>query len=450
MTKPSQILPSILRRVRLQRTVLPMAICCLLAMLAIRPAPAQTFSVIHAFTGGGDGAYPAAGVTIGGTGTLYGTMAYGGGINGRTCDPRQFGCGTAFKMTRNNGGWILSPLYKFTGFNDGTTPMAPVVFGPGGLLYGSTILGGNVGVEDCNFGGCGVVFTLQPPSFACPSALCNWTEVPIYQFTALTDGFEPMGSLAFDQAGNIYGTTAYGGNLGCDFGEPGCGTAFQLTRSGNTWTKTTVHNFGFPPDGALPASGVIIDRSGNLYGTAEAFGPNDNGIVFELSPSGSGWTETVIYSFEDFNDGGVPRGGLVMDAAGNLYGTASDGGTGRGGTVFELSPSGGGWSFSVLASFSGIRGGGSRGSLAFDSAGNLYGTTWGDGAFGYGNVFKLTHSGGQWVYSDLYDFTNGNDGGAPPAGVTLDSAGNIYGTAGGGAPCSLSQEGCGVVWEITP
>ena len=441
MTKPSQFLPSILRSLR--RTVPPLTVFCVLLVLAVRPAQTQTFSVIHAFTGGGDGRYPYAGLTIDG-GILYGTAAYGGGVIGRLCDPQTLGCGVVFQMKHHSGGWILTPLYPFTGFNDGNSPRAPVVFGPDGLLYGSTINGGNVGVEDCLYGGCGVVFTLHPRAATCHSALCDWVENPIYQFASLTDGFEPMGNLAFDSVGNIYGTTPYGGTFTCNFGEPGCGTVFQLTSSGSGWTKTTLHNFAAGSDGAAPMEGVIVDRFGNLYGTAEAYGPDGHGIVFQLTPSGSGWTETVIYSFQDTSDGGGPIGGLVMDAAGNLYGTTADGGAGGGGTVFELSPSGGGWTFSVLASLSGVGFGGSHGSLAFDSAGNLYGTTWSDGAYAWGNVFKLTHSSGQWTYTDLYDFTNGNDGAAPRAGVTLDSSGNIYGTAWGGAFNS------GVVWEITP
>jgi uncharacterized repeat protein (TIGR03803 family) len=342
MTKPRQLLPFILRS--LQRAVLLLTISCVVPLLAVRPAEAQTFSVIHAFTGGGDGRYPYAGLTLNG-GILYGTASEGGGVIGRLCDPQTHGCGVVFQMKQHGGGWVLTPLYPFTGFNDGDRPQAPVVFGPGGQLYGSTIYGGNIGVQDCEFGGCGVIFTLHPTATACHSAICDWIENPIYQFASLTDGFQPMDSLTFDQAGNVYGTTAYGGSLTCAFGEPGCGTVFQLTRSGSTWTKTAVHNFTGGSDGAAPSGGVIIDRFGNLYGTAQAYGPNDHGVVFELSPSGSGWTYTVIYSFQDTNDGGGPHGGLVMDAAGNLYGTTSDGGAGGGGTVFELSPSGEGWTF---------------------------------------------------------------------------------------------------------
>jgi uncharacterized repeat protein (TIGR03803 family) len=411
-----------------------------LLIICCSPASAQTYTVLHGFTGGSDGGSPQAGVTLGGAGTLYGTTT-GGGMGENPGD------GVAFQITHETGGWILAPMYSFGGLN-GVGPEAPVVFGPGGELYGSTTNGGNLLTETCFYRGCGVIFTLQPPPTECHAVLCHWTETPIYQFASLTDGFEPTGPLAFDQAGNVYGTTALGGTGGCN---NGCGTVFELTRSGDTWTKTTLTNFG---DGSTPTSGVIVDRSGVLYGTATAGGLFNHGTVFQLTPSGSGWTFTVIYNFHDGingnNDGGQPQGGLVMDAAGNLYGTTDTGGTGGGGTVFELSPSGGGWTFSVIASLSGVHGSG--GNLAFDSAGNLYGTTLNDGAYQYGNVFKLTPSGGQWTYSDLYDFTGGNDGGEPFAGPTLDPSGNIYGTALYGPPqiCSFNgPPGCGVVWEIT-
>jgi uncharacterized repeat protein (TIGR03803 family) len=416
-------------------------------MLAASPAHAQTYSVIHSFSGGGDGATPAAGLTLNG-GILYGTAAGGGGVIGRRCDPRNAGCGVVYQMKQHGTAWVLSPLYAFTGFNDGLQPEAPVVFGPGGLLYGSTRFGGNIGVQQCDFGGCGVVFTLHPPPTSCHAALCEWIENPIYQFPAIADGSDPFGPLTFDSAGNMYGTTAYGGT--CNNND-GCGTVFQLTRSGSGWTKTILHNFGQGTDGVWPFSGVIIDSLGNLYGTTINGGVNSRGTVFELTPSGSGWNYSVIYNFQDGAGGFQPYGGLIMDAAGNLYGATSDGGTGGGGTVYELSPSGGGWTFSVIASLSGQGASGPYGSLTFDSAGNLYGTTQNDGAFRFGNVFKLTPSGGQWTYTDLYDFTGGSDGASPFAGVTLDSNGNIYGTAQyAGLSCSQSNRGCGVVWEITP
>lgn len=404
-------------------------ICC-------SSASTQTYSVLHDFTGGDDGGSPQAGLTLGGRGTLYGTTTAGG-----MGDP---GLGVVFQVTHETGGWVLAPLYTFSGL-DGAGPQAPVVFGPGGLLYGSTTNGGNLRDESCFYRGCGVVFTLQPPLTACHAVLCDWIENPIYQFASSTDGFEPTGNLAFDQAANLYGTTEMGGTNDA-------GAVFQLTRSGPTWTKTTLYNFH---GGLGPYSGVIIDRSGVLYGTTEGGGLFDKGTVFQLTPSASGWTFTVIYNFHNGingnNDGGDPRGGLVMDAEGNLYGTTGTGGVNGGGTVFELSPCGGGWTFSVIASLSGYHG--SVGNLAFDGAGNLYGTTRDDGAYQYGNVFKLTPSGGQWTYTDLYDFTGGNDGGEPNAGVTLDSTGNIYGTALYGPRQGCSIHGapfCGVVWEITP
>src|SRR5262249_119966 len=147
-----------------------------LPLLALRPVQAQTFSVIHAFTGQGDGADPIAALTIDNTGVLYGTTYLGGGVIGRDCMPRTQACRVVFQMKRHAGGWVLSPLYAFTGRNDGISPAAPVVFGPGGLLYGSTYYGGNIGVQDCDFGGCGVVFTMRPQATACHTAICSWME----------------------------------------------------------------------------------------------------------------------------------------------------------------------------------------------------------------------------------------------------------------------------------
>ena len=144
-------------------------------------------------------------------------------------------------------------------------------------------------------------------------------------------------------------------------------------------------------------------------------------------------------------NGSVPYSGLIMDAAGNLYGTTAYGGSLGGGTVFEMTPTNGGWNFSAIAELAGGQGSGPAGTLAFDRSGKLYGATYEAGAFGCGNIFQLTQSDGQWTYSDLYDFTCGNDGGRPVGGLTLDASGNLYGTTyldGAG--------GHGVVWELTP
>ena len=165
---PSQCLRPMLNNFR--RMILLLAIGCALALLFVSPALAQTYSVIHAFTGGGDGRYPQADLTLDG-GILYGTTSEGGGIIGRLCDPTHHGCGVVFQMKEHSGGWVLTPLYPFTGYTDGQGPQAPVIFGSNGLLYGSTTTGGNVGVQDCIYGGCGVVFTMHPQATTCHTAL---------------------------------------------------------------------------------------------------------------------------------------------------------------------------------------------------------------------------------------------------------------------------------------
>jgi uncharacterized repeat protein (TIGR03803 family) len=244
----------------------------------------------------------------------------------------------------------------------------------------------------------------------------------------------------FESAGNMYGSTYEGG---ANYS----GNVFQLTHSNGQWTGTSIHDFN-GSDGYLPYSSVTPDAQGNVYGTTWMGGPNNGGTVYRLTHSGSGWTYSMLYAFQSSSpDPYFPVGGLVFDQAGDLYGTTQSGGTGGGGTVFELSPSGGGWNFSVLYSFTGQNG--PLNTLAMDAAGNLYGATYADGAFGHGTVFKLTNNNGSWSYTDLHDFTNGSDGGNPIGSVSLDASGNLYGTAsqGGIGQCS---GGCGVVWEITP
>jgi len=263
----------------------------------------------------------------------------------------------------------------------------------------------------------------------------------LYSFSGSTDGANPgYGNLTFDQAGNIYGTTFYGGNNNSD------GVVYELTPSSGSWTESAIYVFTGGADGANPYSSVIFDQAGNLYGTANAGGAHEYGTVFQLTPSESGWSENTLYAFQGASDGGVPFGGLVFDSTGNLYGATSAGGSGEGGTVYQLTPSGGGWTFGVIASFSGSAyQPGPYNSLTMDAAGNLYGTTKQDGAKGQGSVFKLMPSGGGWILTDLYDFTGGTDGGQPYGSVLIDAKGNLYGTAfEGGA------DGYGVVWEITP
>jgi uncharacterized repeat protein (TIGR03803 family) len=176
------------------------------------------------------------------------------------------------------------------------------------------------------------------------------------------------------------------------------------------------------------------------------------GTVFQLTLSMSGWTENVLYSFQGGSDGSLPDGGLLFDQSGNLYGTTSDYGSGGGGTAFELTPSNGSWTLNAVYGFSGTSGNGCgpKGALLMDGAGSLYGTTYCDGANNAGSVFKLTYSGGSWTYTSLYDFIGGSDGGYPISNVVSDANGNLYGTTSAGGTGSACSGGCGVVWEITP
>ena len=399
---------------------LALAIVFVLAVVASQPAQAQTFNVLHSFTGGNDGGNPSAGVTNR-AGVFYGTTWAGGPAN----------YGVVYQLKHLGSGWILNPLYGFSG-SDGAVPSAPVVFGPDGALYTTTEFGGA--------NGSGTILKLRPSPNACRTALCSWGENVLYNFQGFDDGNKPIG-LVFDRAGNLYGTTS-GGGPNHD------GTAYELTPSQGNWTKTTIHNFNSNGDGITPYRSVMIfDNAGNLYGTTYFGGAVNAGTVFQLTPSGSGWNENVIYSFQGGADGRFPYSGLILDQTGNLYGTTTDAGSGGGGTVFELSPSGSGWTYSVLYSLTGSLGNscGPAWALLMDAGGNLYDTTECAGANNLGNVFKLTNAGGSWTYTSLHDFTGGNDGSLPLSGVAIDASGNLYGTTYFGGAFNA-----GVVWEITP
>lgn len=420
-----------------------------IALLLVPIAQAQTFNVIHTFTGGADGDSPSAGLTLDAGGNLYGTSSHGG-YTGGSC-PK--GCGTVYQLKRSGSNWIFGRLYVFTESPDGAFPMGGVSFGPHGALYGTTYLGGT----NDN----GTIFKLTPPAIPCPS--CPWTESVLYRFQGGSDGMWPEGDLHFDPQGHIYGTTTEGGVYaghcrGFMLPTLGCGTVYQLTPSLGSWTHRVVYRFQGPgdnyADGVSPYSGVILDNAGNLYGTAVMGGAGGYwgcGVVFKLSPSGNNWIQRVLYRFLNGSDGCYPKGGLIFDRSANLYGAVYEGGVNRGGTAYELKPSNGAWRFNLLYSFfSGTSfnfGPDTR--LTMDAAGNLYGTTNSEGAYGNGSVFKLSMLNGAWTYTSLHDFTGGNDGGGPPSNVILDAKGNLYGTAqyGGQGPC---EYGCGVVWEITP
>jgi uncharacterized repeat protein (TIGR03803 family) len=393
------------------------------------PPAAPSFIVLHTFAGfPTDGDTPSAGLLRDAAGNLYGTTVNGGA----------HGSGVVFKLSPSGNETVL---YSFTGGADGGYPSAGLLRDAAGNLYGTTVLGGP--------GGSGVVFKLSPTG----------TETVLYSFTGGnggTDGGFPTAGLLRDAAGNLYGTTFYGGSGNCL--DPfvligGCGVVFKLSAMG---TETVLYSFAGPPDGQYPVAGLIPDAAGNLYGTTEFGGvyngycekPNPHnaytcGVVFKLSPSG---TETVLHTFAGYpTDGGNPYAGLLRDAAGNLYGTTLNGGADGSGVVFKLSPTG---TETLLHTFTGPDGARPSAGLIKDTLGNLYGTTIGGGAHGQGVVFELIRCSSApsgYEFKVLHSFTGGDDGAYPWSGLVRDGAGNLYGTTSRGG-----ASGNGVVFRLTP
>jgi uncharacterized repeat protein (TIGR03803 family) len=393
------------------KRVLAVAFVLALGANAVRQAHAQTFSVIHNFTGGSDGANPLSGFVMAG-GNLFGTASSGG----------SHGLGVAFKLTPSGEQTVL---HEFTGGADGANPEGRLI-ASGGYLYGTTTLGGASNA--------GTVFRI---------VTVTGKEAILYSFTGKSDGAGPVAGLTLDKAGNLYGTTTAGG-------ANSNGTVFELavpTVAGGKWTETVLHSFGTGTDGTVPVGGVTFDASGNLYGTTSAGGTYGNGTVFRLMPSTSGWNETILHHFALQADGGVPYAGLVFGGK-NFYGATSDGGAGGasgGGTVFALAPTkAGGWKFTVLYSLSGWGISGSFRNLLLGS-GKIYATTHCDGANDAGTVYELTYSGGAWTYNSLYVFTGGTDGLFSFSNLVADTEGNLYGTTNGGG-----ANGYGVAFKVTP
>ena len=314
-------------------------------------------------------------------------------------------------------------LHSFNTNSSGATgPLSGIISDAAGNLYGTTVSGGT-GYTICGYG-CGVVFELMPKTGG------GWAEKVLHNFGNGQDGYFPFGGLIFDAAGNLYGTTAAGGT-------GAGGIVFELipTASGN-WTEEILHNFtSDTSDGAAPQASLMFDAAGNLYGTTtQGGGPGHEGTVFELGPGANGvWSERIIHSFDaQDQDGTIPTGTLVSDTVGNLYGTTETGGAGTCdcGTVFELSPRADGqFAYEILYNF---EGGPNDGMFPFGGvifhSGNLYGTTYQGGPDGYGTAFALSWKADSgWHETGLY-FFDGEDGKDPGAGLTVDHAGNLYGT----------------------
>ncbi len=356
-------------------------------------------TVLHSFAGA-DGAYPQAGMVLDSAGNLYGTTSLGG----VGC---QNGCGVLFELSPSTSGtWTYTILRKFTDTdNNGTSPNGNLIIDASGNLYGTTSQGGDFNTGGGN--GCGVVFELT-------NGTSGWTETVLHTFSG-ADGCLSHGGVIFDGAGNLYGTTTDGGNISSNNCLPtlGCGTVFKLSPTSGGWTETVLYKFTGSIDGNQPNGSLVLDGSGNLYGVTTSGGTDSGcstvapfgcGLVFKLSSSSSGWSETVIHTFQrTVNNaagygGGLPHSNLTFDSAGNLYGTASAGGRGFG-VVFKLSPDSNpqGWKEHVVRAF--------------------YGST---------------------------------DGSNPYSGVIFDAAGNLFGTTVSGGNTSICSGFCGVVFEITP
>jgi len=379
------------------------------------------YKVLHAFSGSSDGGGVFAGVALDNKGNLYGTTSGGGA----------YGSGTVFELAIGAGvKYSKRILYSFCArphCTDGELPMEGVVLGRAGNLYGTA------GGGDNNYG---VTFELTSD----PYSALGWVYQVVYN-----TGSE---GLLMDRAGNLYGEWGPGKYEGLD--------VFELEHGTDGWTEKVLYNFcPHRPqcrDGLLPQYGLTWDASGNLYGVTTEGGVNRGGVAFELEHTATGWKEHVLHSFPASpSDGYPPSAGLVVDRSGNVYGTTFQGGNGdNNGTVFELlrQPDGH-WKETILYDFHNADqdGGSPRGGLVFDKAGNLYGTTTagGDANCLCGVVFKMTPGvDGKWTYQVLHRFT-GSDGYDPEAGVVLDDKGNLYGTTTEGG-----SGGYGVVYEITP
>jgi len=394
------------------------------AMLVSGAWAASHGEIVYSFAGLGDGGDPATSLTFDAKGNAYGTTVNGGSAGG---------FGTVFELKRVVGGKFQeSVLYSFSGGADGKNPYGGVVFDAAGNLYGVTVAGGTGGF--CSGDGCGVVFQLINNGG-------SWSEKVLYNFTGGNDGFGPGGGVVFDAAGNLYGTTPDGGKFGV-------GVVYEL--SPQTGKFTVIHAFTGGNDGAVGSLGsLLLAPDGNFYGVSELGGANGAGTVFRLSPIvGGTWKFTSIYSFGGQPDAGFPYGGLITDGKGNFYGTTYYGGANGVGAVYRLDLTK--KKESVIYDFQeGNDGGYPTSTLVFDAVGNMWGTTsmGGFAACDCGTVFELSpvRGGDAWSETILHRFKEKPDGGYPYYGLTADPHGNLFSTtASGGA------DEAGIVFGFKP
>jgi uncharacterized repeat protein (TIGR03803 family) len=361
---------------------LGLAVILALVILATPSALAQTFQILYSFNGNTGGANPYTSLVQDPAGNLYGTTSSGGSRNG---------WGTVYVVSLAGSEKVLQ---SFNGM-DGINPYVGLIRDPAGNLYGTTVTGGSHGD--------GTVFVVSK----------SGNGSVLHSFIG-KDGSTPYGGLVRDAAGNLYGTTSAGGAYGF-------GTVFAVNKAGN---ENVLYSFSGGADGSTPYGGLVEDAAGNLYGTTNDGGAYGFGTIFVVNKIGN---EEVLYSFTGGDDGAAPRGGLVLDDEGNLYGTTEFGGDGYG-TVFVIHTTDGRPTDteSVLYTFTGGEDGGDpRGGVILDDAGNLYGTTYEGGANGVGTVFMVDPAGNEQVLHS-FNYTGGD--GQFPAGGLLLNAGNLYGT----------------------
>jgi uncharacterized repeat protein (TIGR03803 family) len=410
--------------------ILKIALLLVLEFLVPIPAAAATEKVLHSFCEvSGCSVQPAGGLISDQAGNFYGTTTRGGEYG--------FYYGTVFELfPSTDGKWTEKILHSFGRGTDGQSPEAGLVFDAAGNLYGTTGAGGTNTICDS---GCGTVFELTPSTGG------KWTEEVLHNFDENgKDGWDPTGGLILDAAGNLYGTAEYGG-------VNNYGVVFELAPDAHgTWTEKILHNFR-GEDGAAPSGSLIFDASGDLYGTTSGGGTYSGGTVFELMAGSTGaWTEKVLHYFGKGADGSQPTGGVVFNAAGQMFGTTTYRGAYTYGAVFQLTPTvGGKWIEEILHSFNNNGHDGNTlwaATPILDGAGNLYCTTLWGGVYNDGTVFELIpDADGKWTEKILHDFGRGSDGSEALGSLVFDSAGTLYGaTYGGGKHCQ------GTVFQITP
>jgi uncharacterized repeat protein (TIGR03803 family) len=394
-----------------------LVVCAAIVLLASAAWAANTTKLIYSFAGDADGEYTDTELVMDGAGNLYGTSVQGG----------TYSSGTVFQVTPEG---VHTVLYNFTGGADGGEPYKGVTLDSEGNLYGTAVTGGGGSCE----GGCGVVFKLTNSGGV-------WTQTVIHAFTG-ADGSGPGSPVSIDKHGNVFGTTPTGGKYGV-------GVIYLLQPLGSNWNFRVVHAFTGGADGAGgSASRLLMDGLGNLYGVCTVGGVNGLGTVYEVSLVNGQVKFSTLYAFKLPPDGALPYSGLIFDRLGNLYGTTYYAGANGFGTVYKLTRGNGIWTESVLYSFQGGTDGANPiSSLVADTSGSLYGTTSAEGAAcGCGTIFKITRgSSGNWTERPVYRFPGAPNAGTSYNGMVSDGAGHFYGATVNGGPTDD-----GTIYEFIP